>query len=217
MRPDPRTALVAALLSASLAAVSLRGALLALVALLVQARLAGLDLRALGVRLLPLLSGFLVLLLLTPLAPGAVLSVALRGVAVSAAVVVFSASAGLGAAAGLLQALRSPRSVVAFAVILGRHASAASVDARHGFQALLTRGGFAGTRGLGRSTAILLARVVGRALQRSESVAQALELRGFVGLVPGLPAWRARPADLAQGALALLVAALLAAETAWRP
>jgi cobalt/nickel transport system permease protein len=205
MRPDPRTALVVSLLAGAAGLASPRGAALALGALGLEATLAGVPPRALARRLLPLLSAFALLLLFLPLAPGPVLDVSLRGLAVSAATVVLGVVASWSRTVAALQTLGLPRTAVAFLVILGRHAAGVGEEARHAHHALATRGGYDRPRNLGRSTAALLARVLDRALHRADQVAHALELRGFQGRVPGLPRWRWQTAEIAHYALALVL------------
>jgi energy-coupling factor transporter transmembrane protein EcfT len=207
MRPDARTALLVSLLAGAAGLASPRGAALALVGLGLEAALAGVGPRALARRLLPLLPAFAVVLLLLPLAPGPVLDVTLRGLAVSAATVVLGAVASWSRVVAVLQGLGLPRTAVAFLVILGRHAAGVGEEARRAHHALATRGGYERSRNLGRSTAVLLARVVGRALHRADQVAHALELRGFQGRVPGLPRWRPRAAEIPHYALALALGA----------
>jgi energy-coupling factor transporter transmembrane protein EcfT len=218
MKPDPRTALAVSLLAAAAAVASARGAVLALGALAVQAALAGVRPRALALRLLPLVSAFALFLVFLPLAPGPVLDVAVRGLAVSSAAVVLGAVAGWSRLVAAAQGLGLPRTVVAFLVILGRHAAGVAEEARRARHALVTRGGYDRTRNLGRATAALVARVVDRALHRADHVARALELRGFEGRVPGLAPWRPRGAEVPHYALgALLAAAALLEAGPWRP
>lgn len=212
MRPDPRTALVVSIAAGAAGLASGRGALLALAALALEALVAGVRPRALALRLLPLVAGLAGLLLLLPLAPGPVLDVTLRGLAVSAATVVLGAVASWSGILAGLQGLGLPRTAVAFLVILARHAAGVAAEARHAHQALTTRGGYDHARSLGRSTAVLLARVLDRAFHRADQVAQALELRGFRGRVPGLSRWRPRAAEAVHYALTLALAALAAFE-----
>jgi energy-coupling factor transporter transmembrane protein EcfT len=207
MRPDPRTALLVSLLAGAAGLASTRGAGLAVVALGLEAALAGVGPRALARRLLLLLPAFSVVLLLLPLAPGPVLDVTLRGLAVSAATVVLGAVASWSRVVAALQGAGLPRTAVAFLVILGRHAAGVGEEARHAHHALATRGGYDRARNLGRSTAALLSRVLDRALHQADQVAHALELRGFQGRVPGLPRWRPRAAEIPHYALALALGA----------
>jgi len=208
MRPDPRTAFAVSLLAGAAGLASARGAAVALGALGLEAALAGVGPRALAARLLPLVSGFALLLLLVPLAPGPVLDASLRGLAVSSATVVLGAVASWSRVVSVLQGLGLPRTAVAFLVILGRHAAGVAEEARHAHHALTTRGGYDRAANLGRATAALLARVLDRALHRADHVAHALELRGFVGRVPGLPGWRPRGAEAAHYALAVALGAI---------
>jgi hypothetical protein len=218
MRPDTRTAVVVSLLAVVAGLASPRGAALALGGLGLEAALAGVGPRALARRLLPLLPAFAVVLLLLPLAPGPVLDVTLRGLAVSTATVVLGAVASWSGVVAVLQGLGLPRTAVAFLVILGRHAAGVSEEARHAHHALATRGGYDCFRNLGRSTAALLARVLDRALHRADHVAHALELRGFQGRVPGLPRWHPRAAEIPHYALALALGAVAAFEAwPWSP
>jgi hypothetical protein len=215
MRPDARTALLVSLLAGAAGLASPRGAALALGALGLEAALAGVGPRALALRLLPLLSAFAVFLLLLPLAPGPVLDVSLRGLAVSAATVVLGAVASWSRVVAALQAAGLLRTAVAFLVILGRHAAGVAEEARHAHHALATRRGYDRPRNLGRSTAALLARVLDRALHRADQVAHALELRGFRGCVPGLPRWRPRAAEIPHYVLALALGAVTVLEAGW--
>jgi cobalt/nickel transport system permease protein len=215
VRLDPRTALAVALLAATAGLASARGAAVALGALAVFASLAGASPRALARRLLPLLSGFALLLLFLPLAPGPVLDTALRGLAVSAAFVVLGTAASWSRVVSALQGVGLPRTAIAFLVILGRHAAGVAEEARRAHHALATRGGWDRAANLGRSTAALVARVLDRALHRADHVARALELRGFEGRVPCLPRWRPRAREAAHYALALLLAATAFLEGPW--
>jgi hypothetical protein len=207
MRPDPRTAVVVSLLAGAAGLASARGAALALGALGVGAVLAGVGPRALAARLLPLLSAFALFLLFLPLAPGPVMDVAVRGLAASGAAVVLGAVASWSRVVAALQGLGLPPAAVAFLVILARHAADVAGDARRAHHVLLTRGGLVVGANLGRSAAVLVARVLDGALHRAEHVAHALELRGFRGRVPSLPRWRPRRAEAAHYALAALLAA----------
>jgi cobalt/nickel transport system permease protein len=207
MTPDPRTALVVSLLGVAAGLASWRGALVALAALGLEAVLSGVSPRALALRLLPLASGFALFLLFLPFAPGPVLHVALRGLAVSTATVVLGLVVSWSGVVGAFQGLGLPRPATAFLVILGRHAAGVVEDARQAHHALVARGGYDRARNLGRSTGVLLARVLDRALHRADHVAHALELRGFQGRVPGLPAFRPRAGEAAHYALALLLGA----------
>jgi cobalt/nickel transport system permease protein len=212
MTPDPRTALLVSILGVAAGLASWRGALVALGAIGLEAVLAGVSPRALALRLLPLASGFAFFLLFLPFAPGPVIDVGLRGLAVSTATVVPGVVVSWSGVVAALQGLGLPRSAMAFLVILGRHAAGVAEDARQAHHALVTRGGYDGARKLGRSTGILLARVLDRALHRADHVAHALELRGFRGLVPGLPRFRPRAAEAAHYALALILGAAAAYE-----
>jgi cobalt/nickel transport system permease protein len=213
MIPDPRTALLVSLLGVAAGLASWRGALVALAALGLEAILAGASPRALALRLLPLASGFALFLLFLPLAPGPVLDVGLRGLAVSTATVVLGVIVRWGGVVAAVQGLGLPRPAMAFLVILGRHAAGVAEDARQAHHALVARGGYDRARNLGRSTGVLLARVLDRALHRADHVAHALELRGFQGRVPGLPRFRFRAGEAVHYALALLLGAAAVHET----
>ncbi|HYN44067.1 MAG TPA: hypothetical protein VE129_19980 [Thermoanaerobaculia bacterium] len=159
-------------------------------------------------RLLPLAGSFAFFLLFVPFAPGPVTRAVLQGLGVSLAVVVSVSSARWDRLVAALQGVGAGRHAVAFLSITLSHLGAAGRDARMAFDALTLRGGFRGARGLGRSTPLLLARTLRRAFERADRTAEALELRGFAGWVPPLPAFHAGPADLAAGAAALLAIAL---------
>ena len=121
MIPDPRTALVVSLLGVAAGLASWRGALVALAALGLEAVLADVSPRTLALRLLPLASGFALFLLFLPVAPGPVLDVGLRGLAVSTATVVLGVVVSWSGVIAVLQDLGLPRPATAFLVILGRH------------------------------------------------------------------------------------------------
>ena len=203
-RPDARTAL---LFGVAAAASALTGPIPAAGVILLSAGLAAVT----GFswkRLVPLAGSFAFFLLLVPFAPGPVARAVLQGLGVSLAIVVSVSAARWDRLVAALQALGAGRAAVAFVAITLSHLDAAGRDARVAFDALQLRGGFRGVRGLGRSTPLLLARSMRRAFERADRTAEALELRGFAGRVPPLPAFRAGPADLAAGAGSLLAVAL---------
>ena len=217
MKPDARTALLVSLLGVAAALASSRGALIALGAVILETLVAGAAWRALALRLIPLASGFALFLLLLPLAPGPVLDVSLKGLAVAVAGVVLGAIVRWIDVVATLQGLGMPPAAVAFLVILGRHAEGVTAEARQAHLALATRGGFDRLSTLGRSSAILVARVLDRALHRADRVAWALELRGFRGRVAGLPRWRPRLSEAPFYAIALGLAAVAITEAGlWR-
>lgn len=203
-RPDARMAVLFAL-TASGAALS--GLLPAVGVLLLGAGLAA----ATGFSwklLLPLAGSFAFLLILAPFAPGAALTAVVKGLAISFAVVVSISSTRWDRLAAAFQGLGAGRHAVAFLSITLSHLGVAGRDAGVAFEALQLRGGFRGTRGLGRSTSLLLARTLRRAFERADRTAEALELRGFTGRVPPLPPFRAANGDLAAGVASLLALAL---------
>jgi energy-coupling factor transporter transmembrane protein EcfT len=203
-RPDARTAL---LFGVTAAASALTGPVPAGGVIFLSAGLAAWT----GVswkRLLPLAGSFAFLLLLVPFAPGPVARAVLQGLGVSLAVVVSVSSARWDRLVGALQALGAGRAAVAFLAITLSHLDAAGRDARVALDALHLRGGFRGARGLGRSTPLLLARTLGRAFERADRTAEALELRGFAGRVPPPPALRAGLVDVVAGAASFLAIAL---------
>jgi energy-coupling factor transporter transmembrane protein EcfT len=217
MKPDARTALLVSLLGVAAALASSPGALVALGAVGLEALVAGVAWRALALRLIPLASGFALLLVLLPLAPGPVLDVSLKGLAVAVAGVVLGAVVSWIDVVAALQGLGTPPAAVAFLVILGRHAEGVAAEARQAHLALATRGGFDRPSNLGRSSAILVARVLDRALHRADRVASALELRGFRGRVASLPRWRPRVSEAPFYAIAVVVATVAAVEVGrWR-
>jgi energy-coupling factor transporter transmembrane protein EcfT len=205
-RPDARTAL---LFGVTAAASALTGPVPAAGVILLSAGLAALT----GIawkRLLPLAGSFAFFLLLVPFAPGPVAKAVLQGLAVSMAVAVSVSAARWDRLVAVLQSLGAGRSAVAFLSITLTQLEAAGRDARRAFDALLLRGGFRGVHGLGRGSALLLARELRRALERADRTADALALRSFEGRVPPTPGFRPGPGDFAAGAasvLALLLAA----------
>lgn len=215
MKPDARTALLLSLVSAAAALSSLRGALIALVALGLAALAARVDPRALALRLVPLLSGLAVLLVLLPLAPRPVLDVGVRGFAVGTAVVVLVAVVAWSDVIGALQGAGAPPSAVAFLVILARHSEGLAEETRHAYAALATRGGFDRPSNLGRSSGILVARILDRAFLRADRVAWALELRGFRGRVASLSRWQPRVSDAPYYAITVVLGVVAIVE--WAP
>ncbi len=203
-RLDARMALVFAL-TASASALS--GLLPAIGVLILSAGLAAASGFPLN-RLLPLAGSFAFFLLLIPLAPGPAVEAVVEGLAISSAVVVSISSARWDRLVATLQGVGVGRHAVAFLSITLSHLDAAGRDARVAFDALLLRGGFRGARGFGRSTSLLLARTLRRAFERADRTAEALELRGFAGRVPPLPALRAEHGNLAAGAASLLAIAV---------
>jgi energy-coupling factor transporter transmembrane protein EcfT len=159
-------------------------------------------------RLLPLAGSLAFFLLLVPLAPGPAIEAVVKGLAISSAVVVSISSARWDRLVAAIQGAGAGRHAVAFLSITLSHLDAAGRDARVAFEALQLRGGFRGTRGLARSTSLLLARTLRRAFERADRTAEALELRGFAGRLPPLPALRAESGNLAAGAASLLAIAL---------
>lgn len=217
MRADVRTVLLVSLFAAFAALASPRGAVFALAALALEATAAGVRWRTLGARLVPVGSGFAVLLVLMPLAPGPVLDVGVRGLAVAAAVALLGSLSPWSEVIGALQGAGLPRAPVAFLVILARHAETVREEAHQRHRALLTRGGYDRLANLGRSTGVLVAGLLDHALRRADEVAAALELRGFDGRVPGLPRWRPRIGETPFYALIVLLAAVAMLEASpWR-
>jgi hypothetical protein len=202
-RPDPRSALLFGL-AASVAALS--GPVPAAFALLLAAALAAAA--RLGVaRFLPLAGSFAFLLVLVPVAPGAAARAALQGLAISVAVVVAVSLARWDRLVAVAQGVGAGRGAVAFLAVTFSQLEAAGRDARRSVDALLLRGAFRGARGLGRGSALLLARELRGALARADRTAEALSLRGFEGRVPPPPPFRPGRADAACAAAALLAAA----------
>ncbi len=212
MRPDARTALTLSFLAVCASLASSRGAIVALGALGLEALAARVGPRLLARRLVPLASGFALLLVLLPLARRAVLDVSLRGLAVGTAGVVLGTITTWSDTISALQGAGLPRGAVAFLVILARHAEGVREDANQAYRALATRGGFDRLSSIGRASGVLVARVLDRTLHRAERVAQALELRGFEGRVPELPRWRPRIAEAPFYALTLLLTAMTVVE-----
>lgn len=143
--------------------------------------------RRLAWRLLPLLSGLSILVLLLPFAPQAASAALLRGAATSLAVAGATAAAGGVAMTSALAAAGAPRTLVAFLLVLARHAAGVREQAAQAFRALALRGGWDRGWGRPRATAALLAAVLGAALARADRTAEALTLRGFAGRLPPLP------------------------------
>jgi energy-coupling factor transporter transmembrane protein EcfT len=171
--------------------------------------------RRLAWRLLPLFSGLAILVLLLPFAPQAAGSALLRGAATSLAVAGATAAAGGVAIVAALASAGAPRTLVAFLLVLARHAAGVREEAARAFRALTLRGGWDRWSRRPRAMAALLASVLDAALARADRTAEALALRGFEGRLPPLP----RLDVAAQGphlaaAAALLGVALLEA-LAW--
>ncbi|MCZ7651680.1 MAG: hypothetical protein M5U13_11180 [Thermoanaerobaculia bacterium] len=210
MSCHPRTALAVGVAGVAAGLAGPRGAVTALAVMALWAALLCARGRALGVRLLPLLSGFALFALLLPWAPEAGARTIVRGLAVSLAVVLATAAAGASRLTAELAAAGLPAGAVAFLVVLERHAGEVRAEAVRAMRALALRGGLDRLAGLGRAVGALLAAVVGHGLGRADRVAAALALRGFHGRLPPPEPWRAR-GELRH--LALLVP--LAAGLAW--
>lgn len=138
-------------------------------------------------RLLPLLSGLSILALLLPFAPHAAGAVLVRGTATSLAVAGATLATGGVAITSALAGAGAPRTVVAFLLVLARHAGGVREEAARAFRALELRGGWDRGSGRPRAAAVLLASVLSAALARADRTAEALALRGFAGRLPPLP------------------------------
>ena len=207
MRRSPLPALALGLLSAVGAAASTPGAAASLAIAAAWALLERFPVRHLMLGLLPVLGSLAFLGFALPFAPRATLDVALRSLAVSVAVVMMAASVRWPAALAVLQALRVPRALVAFLAILAANAEAVREDVLRAGRGALLRGGFDGTRNSARTSLVLLAVLLPAMVEKSEAVADALELRGFVGRVPSVATLTPRRTDLP--VLALTGVALL--------
>ncbi|HSM50404.1 MAG TPA: hypothetical protein VLA75_03280 [Thermoanaerobaculia bacterium] len=206
----PRTALAVGAAGVAAGLAGPRGAATALAVMALWGFALRGSSRSLGIRLLPLLSGFALFALLLPFAPEAGARTILRGLAVSLAVVLATAAAGASRLTAELAAAGLPAGAVAFLVVLERHAGEVREETVRALRALALRGGFDRLADRGRAVGVLLAAVVGHGLGRADRVAAALALRGFHGRLPPPEPWRAR-GEL--GHLALLVP--LAAGLAW--
>ncbi len=138
-------------------------------------------------RLLPLLSGLSILALLLPFAPHAAGAALVRGTAISLAVAGATLAAGGVAITSALAGAGAPRTVVAFLLVLARHAAGVREEAARAFRALELRGGWDRLSGRPHAAAVLLASVLSAALARADRTAEALALRGFAGRLPPLP------------------------------
>ena len=166
--------------------------------------------RALAWRLIPVATGFAGFALAAPFAPGQTVSVVLRGFAASAALVAVSTVVPWTRAVGALQALRAPRSLIAFLAIVARHLVTLRDEAEQLRRTMLLRGAFVpGTRL--RSIKVLLGRLMPLALARADRVADALTLRGFEGRLPAVAPWRPswRDVPVVLGALAVAGVAVI--------
>ncbi|MBP7587461.1 MAG: hypothetical protein KBA72_05880 [Thermoanaerobaculia bacterium] len=186
-RCDPRSAMALALCGAAAGLASARSAAWALGLLVVWLAVGVPGARRRAWRLLPLLSGLSILVLLLPWAPRAAGSALLRGAATSLAVAGATMAAGGVALTSALAACGAPRTLVAFLLVLARHAAGMREEASRAFRALALRGGWDRWRGRPRATAALLVGVLATALARADRTAEALALRGFEGRLPPLP------------------------------
>lgn len=216
-RCDPRTALAVSALAAAAGLSGVRSAGVSVVAVLLWLGVACGDRRALARRLAPLAMAFALLLVFLPIAPGAVAATVLRGAAVAVATVAASIMVPRTATLATLQGMGTPRSMIAFLLVLGCHAETVAHRARRTWLVLLLRGGWDRPREFARSVAILLSALLGVALDRADRAAQCLALRGFEGWLPPLPQWRPRVAEAAHYALALALLLAVSWEVAtWR-
>jgi len=186
-RCDPRSALALALCGGLAGMAGARSAACALGLLVLWLALAVPGAWRRAGRLLPLLSGLSMLVLLLPWAPRAAGSALLRGAATSLALAGATMAAGGVALTSALAACGAPRTLVAFLLVLARHASGMREESVRAFRALALRGGWDRWRGRPRATAALLVGVLATALVRADRTADALALRGFEGRLPPLP------------------------------
>ncbi len=205
-RPDPRILLLFGGVSVIAAASGPVPAVGVLISSLCVAAMAGLSWRP----LLPVVSSFGFFVLLIPFAAVPAAVAILKGLAISLAITVAVVSARWDRALAVFQALGAGRQLVAFLSIALAHVEGTGRDARRAAEALKLRGGFRGLRGVAASTPVLLARTLSGALLRATRTADALTLRGYTGLIPGLPRFRPALSDAVPLA-ATLLAVLLAA------
>jgi energy-coupling factor transporter transmembrane protein EcfT len=211
---DPRSAIALAASGAAAGLAGVRSAAGALAVLLGWVAFASPDTRHLLRRLLPLASGLGILILFVPFAPREAASAILRGAATSLAVAAAVQSTGGIPLTAAVARAGAPPALVAFLLVLARHATAVRDEARRAFVALSLRGGWDRGAARWRSVATLLAAVLSSAFVHADRTAEALALRGFAGRMPPLARFEpARQAPHLATALALLTLALLELST----
>ena len=214
MRPDPRIAVLFALVATGSA---LSGTLAALFVLALGLALTA-AVRLGWWRLVPLAGSVAVFALLVPFAPGPAAVAIAKGLGVSVTVLVAASMVRWDRLLAAFQAAGLSRSAVAFLAIVFSHLETTGRDARRAVDALVLRGGFRGVRGLLASTPLVLARLLRRALERADRTAEALDARGFGGRLPGLGPLRIGSADVAlTAAAALSLAVAVATWSTWNP
>jgi energy-coupling factor transporter transmembrane protein EcfT len=214
MRPDARIAVLFAVVTAGAALSGVLAALFVLGLGLVLAAAARLG----PWRFAPLAGSIATFALVVPFAPGPAAVAIAKGLGVSVTVLVAVSMVRWDRFLAALQAAGLARSAVAFLAIVFSHLETTGRDAKRAVDALVLRGGFRGFRGLLASTPLVLARLLRRALERADRTAEALEVRGFAGRLPGLGPLRLGRADAALTAASVLSAAVAAATwSTWNP
>ncbi len=205
---DPRTSLLVGVSIALNGFLGARTAAAGFVLLGIWLIIASMPLRLVLRHGIPLILGSAVLLIAFPFAPAQAARIALRGLLISWTAVMVASIVPWTTPVALLQQLHAPPIVIAFAAILARQLVSFRSDVSRTWRVLLLRGGFGSLSGSLRSLRVLLVALVPSALARSDSLAQALELRGFSGRIPVPSPWR--PAARETFHYALVVLALAA-------
>ncbi|MCL2314269.1 MAG: energy-coupling factor transporter transmembrane protein EcfT [Proteobacteria bacterium] len=143
-------------------------------------------------RFLPALSGFGLLALLALSSPWGALQLATIGAAVAAFSTALPLVVPLSAVLSPLGRLPHARSLVIFFCFTAKHMQGMAIRLQQRFWALQLRGGFARRRW--RGIRLLLVGFLPEVFQKADTLAWAMQLRGFQGLLPPptLPAFGLR-------------------------
>lgn len=155
---------------------------------------------------------FALFALALPASPGHTLQMVARGLLVSLAAVSASMSVFWTAPVALLQAMRAPRSMVAFATLLARHLVSLRQDVIRTQRALLLRGAWDRIGSIGQATRALLLHLLPVTLARADQLADAMALRGFQGRIPELPPWKPSRQEVPAYAMASVACVALISE-----
>jgi energy-coupling factor transporter transmembrane protein EcfT len=167
----------------------------------------GLPLRPWALRFLPALSGFGLLALAALYTPAQALRLAVVGAAIAAFATALPCVVPLSAFLAPLSRIASARALVAFFCFTAKHMQGMAARLQQRFWALKLRGGL--RRGRWRGLGLLLEGFLPEVFHRADSLAWAMQLRGFRGVLPSpeLPRLQLRDVPpLLLGVCALLLA-----------
>lgn len=183
--PPPRHPYVQLAFLLPAAAASLLGPMSALACLalfLPWALWARLPLKRWALRFFPALSGFGLLALLALSSPAQALRLAAIGAAVAAFAAALPLVVPLSTVLSPLSRMPPARSLVVFFSFTAKHMQGMAARLQQRFWALQLRGGF--SRGARRGVSLLFIGLLPEVFQKADTLAWAMQLRGFRGLMP---------------------------------